>query len=178
MIIIPNTPLRIEIKLLSALRSCGRDASSVDGILEIGKGIIDVVAKMVFGEEDSELSMGNVAAADGYFWVGGAGDGNAVGCGEAVQLGLTECAGFADPGADAGGGGGDVSGGGIVSVVVGGGLVGGKVLEYCCWCYRECLWCGSLGWDFKEKSNLTANVAVATYCYAQGRNNAIERPTL
>ena len=100
-----------------------------------------------------------------------------MGCGEAVQLGLTECAGFVDPGADAGGGGGNVSSGGIFSVVVGGGFVGGKVLEYCCWCYWECLWCGSSGWDCKEKSSLTANVAVASYSYAQEGNNAIERPT-
>ena len=103
-VIIPDTPLRIEIKLLSALRSCSFDASSVDGILEVGKGIVDVVPNAVFGEEDSELSVGNVAAADGYFWIIGPVDGYAVGCGEAVELGLTGCAGFADPGADAGGG--------------------------------------------------------------------------
>ena len=78
-VIIPYTPLRIEIKLLSALWSCGRDASSVDGILEVCKGIIDIVAKVVFGEEDSELSVGNVAAADVNFWVIGPVDGYAVG---------------------------------------------------------------------------------------------------
>ena len=80
------------------------------------------------------MPIGDVAAADGYFWVAGSVDGYAVGCGEAVQLGLTGCAGLADPGADAGGGGGYVSGGEAVSVVLGGGcnrFVGGKVLEYC-----------------------------------------------
>ena len=74
---------------------------------------------MVFGEEDSELSIGNVAAADVNFWVIGPVDGYAVACGEAVELGLTWCTGFADPGADARGGGGDVSGVGIVSAVLG-----------------------------------------------------------
>ena len=70
------------------------------------------------------MSVGDVAAAEGYFWVGGSGDGYAVGCGETVQFGLTGCAGFVYPGADAGGGGGYVSGGGIVSAILGEGLVG------------------------------------------------------
>ena len=65
------------------------------------------------------MPVGDVAAAVGYFWVGGLVDGYAVGCGEAVQLGLTWCAGFADPGTDARDGGGDVSDGSFVSVVLG-----------------------------------------------------------
>lgn len=70
---------------------------------------------------------------------------------------MTGCAGFADPGADAGVGGGYVSGGGIVSVVLGGGfsrLVGGKVLRKYCRSYQGCLWCSFPGWDSKEKSRL------------------------
>ena len=78
------------------------------------------------------MPVGDVAAAVGYFWVGGLGDGYAVGCGEAVELGLAWCAGFVDPGTDAGDGGRDVSGGGFVSVVLGEEmrlLVGGDVLR-------------------------------------------------
>ena len=68
------------------------------------------------------MAVGDVAFAVGYFWVGGLGDGYAVGCGEAVELGLAWWAGFVDPGAEARDGGGDVSGGAFVSVVLGEGL--------------------------------------------------------
>ena len=49
-IIISYTSFRIEIKFRCAFRSCGRDASGVDGILEVGKGVVDVVPEAVFGE--------------------------------------------------------------------------------------------------------------------------------
>ena len=90
--------------LLDALRSCGRDASSVYGILEVGKGVVDAVPMAVFDEEDTKLLVGDIAAADGNFWVAGYGDGDVVGCGEAVQLGLTVYAGSAHSDKDARGG--------------------------------------------------------------------------
>lgn len=93
------------------------------------------------------MPVGDVAAAVGYFWVGGLGDGYAVGCGEAIELGLAWGAGFVDPGADARDGGGDVSGGGSVSGALGDErslLVGGNVLKWCCCFYWECLGCGFL----------------------------------
>ena len=65
------------------------------------------------------MAVGDVTAAIGYFWVGGLGDGYAVGCGEAVEFGLAWQASFVDPGTEARDGGGDVSDGGFVSVVLG-----------------------------------------------------------
>ena len=104
------------------------------------------------------MAVGDVAAAVGYFWVGGLGDGYAVGCGEAVELGLAWCAGFVDPGTDAGNGGGDVSGGGFVSVVLG--EETGTLASSNYWASAIAS-VGNVygvisGWDCKEKSSLIA----------------------